>query len=118
MPPLAYSSPKHPKRGLLLLIGLVAAGAVTFGIVFGLREEEPVEKPSVPAEVMTPAVNPPIEVIAEVCSTGTTTRSQPARWRASTTKSARYNAEIYGYRPVIEAAHGLSRRLFSGETPD
>ena len=66
MPSLAPSSPSHPKRWLLLpVISLVVPGALTLGVVLGLGEDEPVATQSVPAEVITPAVNPPVAVHAE-----------------------------------------------------
>ena len=66
MPSLAPSLPRHPMRWLLfLVIGLVAVGAVTLGIALWPGEDEPAATQSVPAEVNTPAVNPPAEVIAE-----------------------------------------------------
>ncbi len=66
MPPLAPTLPRHPKRWLLLpVISLVVVGALTLGVVLGLGEDEPVATQSVPAEVISPAVNPPVAVHAE-----------------------------------------------------
>ncbi len=50
---------------LFLVIGLVAVGAVTLGVALWPGEDEPAATQSVPAEVNTPAVNPPIAVNAD-----------------------------------------------------